>query len=72
LVSPAKREIAYQALWVDQARTEQQAQPVSVRLLAQEAFGEGRAQDPRKALAGTGHRESIPPKRVGVEAGVEE
>jgi hypothetical protein len=46
----AEREVADQLLLVDQARAEEQAEPVDVRLLAEQTFGERRVQDTRKTL----------------------
>jgi epoxide hydrolase 4 len=67
----AEREVADQLLLVDQMRTEQKAEPVDVRLLAEQTFGERRVQDTRKTLAWTterGHATSIPRSSADVHA----
>jgi hypothetical protein len=58
-----EREVPDQPLRIDQARAEQQAEPIRVRLLAQQALGERRVQYSREALACAtepGHRANIP------------
>jgi hypothetical protein len=46
-----QRQIADELLLVDQARTDQQAQAVGVRALAQQPLREGRAEDIHQTLS---------------------